>query len=181
MKIELDKKISREALETFQKWHKNGARTPREMGEALNHLLDEGCIDSDEYDAIVLSDWRKLDAADPNECMTREEIAAKWSLQEEVMCAVDEFVTGRGRIESVITKMVARLGGTFQVPTGKELWAHVFDCATCDEIAHGVWSLYLDGTSTLQADFIDGYEDMPFFGNCTEADLLTLADMLAKA
>lgn len=179
MKIDLDKRISREALETFQKWHKNGIRTPRETCEALNSLLDEGCIDQDEYDALVLSNWRELDAADPDGYRTREEIAAEAVRREELDCAFTELATARGRIESIIAKSLARIGGEFELDR-MVLWAHVFNGKACDGTAHQVYSLYTAANGNVYATFCD-CQDLPFFENCTEADLMTLADLLVKA
>lgn len=172
--------ISREALAVFQRLY-YGTRTPREMSECLGRLETDNEISAAEYDAIMLADWRELGCADPDWYRTREEIAAEAVRREELDCAFTELATARGRIESIITKSLARLGGKFEVPTGKSLWAHVFNGETCDETAHEVCDLYTTTGGDVYAMFCDGYRDLPFFENCTEPDLMTLADLLVNA
>lgn len=110
--MNMDKNIiSREALTAFQQLY--GTKTPREMSECLGRLETDNEISTAEYDAIMLADWRELGCTDPDGFRTRAELDRMDDIREELDCAFTELATASSKIESIIAKSLARLGGKF--------------------------------------------------------------------
>lgn len=175
-------KLSREAVETFKSVFLHGGANPREITSKLGTLNEYGVLADDEYGAIMLADWRKLDATPSERFRTRDEIEELESKEDELDCVRCELVGVRKRLIRVVTRELERLGRSWRVPREEWLGVHIFNEETCDEDCYEAARFYLfNGNVMVQFVNSDIMDDADFGKECTEHDLLTVAETLIGA